>query len=50
MERYIGDSASFGELMDAVFSEGTGIYADLDDLFSRRASRVESVLASIAAQ
>ena len=43
-ERYIGNSQGLIELLDAKYASGTDIYSELDDYFSRRASRVSSIL------
>ena len=44
-EHYIGNSQGLIELLDAKYARGTDIYSELDDYFSRRASRVSSLLA-----
>lgn len=44
-EQYIGNSQALIELLEARYARGTHVYSELDDYFSRRASRVSSILA-----
>ena len=44
-EQYIGNSQALIELLEANYARGTLVYSELDDYFSRRASRVSSILA-----
>lgn len=43
--QYIGNSQALIELMEARYARGTHVYSELDDYFSRRASRVSDILA-----
>lgn len=44
-EQYIGNSQALIELLEAKYARGTHVYSELDDYFSRRASRVSSIMA-----
>lgn len=44
-EQYTGNSQALIEMLDAKYARGTRLYSELNDYFSRKASRVDSILA-----